>query len=417
MQQPQASTDPPILDDAAVPGGTLLGGAAMALLGAAVGAAGGDLRTATPRHASYQPGRSLTVRYDATVRWADGRVATEWLVAKAGASLPAGALVLADGRHDVAVWRFPYDPRLPGLAACLDPDRVRGLLANLGARVPSAVPRLCSYRPGRRAVVEVSAPGARLFLKVVRPEAAEALHRRHVHLAGHTPVPRSLGWSSELGLVALEAMGGRNLRVALEHEHAMPDGAALLDVLDGLPDVGDLAGFGPDWQSRRFAAQIAAVAPELAERVRELADELEYAQAEAKASEPVIPVHGDFHEAQLQVDGSRISGVLDLDTYGLGRRVDDLGTMIGHLSTLAIDSPRQRAIERYAERLLDGFDRTVDPVVLRWAVAAVVLGLATGPFRVQEPGWRSATARRVHLAERWLASSKPVAMTPLPVAI
>jgi hypothetical protein len=36
-------------------------------------------------------------------------------------------------------------------------------------------------------------------------------------------------------------------------------------------------------------------------------------------------------------------------------------------------------------------------------VAAAVLGLATGPFRVQQAGWRQHTQARLRLAEQWAA--------------
>lgn len=407
MARTRPRADLPTLDDPAVPSGALLGPDARSLLAAAVDAAGGELRSATPRQASYSPGRSLTVRFETTVRWGDGRLADESLVATAGGTLPEGALVLNDGHHDVAVWRLPHDPRLPGLAAALDPDRARQLLADLGAPVASATPRLRAYRPGRRAVVEISAPGARLFLKLVRPGAVDGLQRRHTLLAGHVPVPASLGWSPDLGLVALQAVAGRTVRAALDQRHGLPTAASLLEVLDRLPAPDGLAGNRAGWQSNRFAGLIAAVAPELADRVKRLADRLD--AAESEAAEPWVPVHGDLHEAQLLVDGGRITGLLDVDTFGLGHRVDDLATMIGHLATLAGASPRGATIERFASRLLDRFDRAADPVLLRQAVAAVVLGLATGPFRVLDADWRSQTARRVDLAERWWDSAARVA--------
>jgi hypothetical protein len=34
-------------------------------------------------------------------------------------------------------------------------------------------------------------------------------------------------------------------------------------------------------------------------------------------------------------------------------------------------------------------------------VAALLVGLATGPFRVQQAGWPTLTAARVALAEEW----------------
>ena len=165
---------------------------------------------------------------------------------------------------------------------------------------------------------------------------------------------------------------------------------------------------GPaDWRADEWARLLGSVAPELAERTRHLAEGL--APFELRASdEPIVPVHGDFYEAQLLVDGGAVTGLLDVDTFGPGRRLDDLATMIGHLAVLAQGSPRRQVIERYAARLLDGFDRQVDPALLRAAVAGIVLGLSTGSFRVLEPDWRRHTKRRVALAEQWLASAHRV---------
>ena len=113
------------------------------------------------------------------------------------------------------------------------------------------------------------------------------------------------------------------------------------------------------------------------------------------------PTHGDFHEGQLQVAGGRIVGLLDVDTLGPGRRVDDLACLVAHLSTV------QRMSRIQAERLqglLDAwvpvFDRAVDPAELRLRSAAVAVSLATGPFRAQDPDWQEATTRILDAAER-----------------
>ena len=44
------------------------------------------------------------------------------------------------------------------------------------------------------------------------------------------------------------------------------------------------------------------------------------------------------------------------------------------------------------------FDRRVDPVELRLRAAAVILSLATGPYRGQEPDWREQTLSMVRAA-------------------
>jgi hypothetical protein len=46
-----------------------------------------------------------------------------------------------------------------------------------------------------------------------------------------------------------------------------------------------------------------------------------------------------------------------------------------------------------------------DPAQVRLSAAAVIVGLATGPFRVQQPSWPEQTRRRIDLAEAWMESA------------
>ena len=74
-----------------------------------------------------------------------------------------------------------------------------------------------------------------------------------------------------------------------------------------------------------------------------------------------------------------------------------------------LDPARASVINQAGSRYLRVFERTVDPADLRYRVAAVVLSLATGPYRVQEPAWEQATRDRLDLAEQWLVSARAVA--------
>lgn len=391
------------LDDPALPAFPTLVAAPGALLAAALAPAGGEIRRVGPRQTTWRPGRSLTVRYDATVAWSTGNDTDEVLVATTG-RLPRNALVLEADGMEVAVWRVPHDPWLPGLAPACDPAALGGLLDGLGVGRGAVRHRLVSYRPGRRAVVRVDRGTATLFVKALRPGRAEALHHRHRALAAALPVPRSVGVDPDLGLVVLEALGGTLLRQRLlGAATGLPSAEALLHLLDRLPEPIDDAR-APGWRTAEWTDLLGRVRPDQARALATLADEL--AEAEARyGDEPPVAVHGDLHEAQLLVRGSEITGVLDIDTHALGHRTGDLATMIGHLSTLALATGR-RAIDSYVGRLIGGFDRRVDPVGLRYAVAAVVLGLATGPFRVLEPGWPANTDARVALARRWADAAR-----------
>lgn len=402
------AADLPILNDPVLPTADLLGDGLIDLLDAAYAAAGATVERVRPTQSTYHPQRSLTVLHEVTLRRADSTLTTERVGISVGRTAPEGATVLSDGEHDIVIWEVPNDPWLVGLAPAMRSEVVADLLASVDLPTDTVNTRLRAYRPGRRAVIEAYGPQARAFLKVVRPRSAEALHRRHEFLAEHLAVPHSYGWSAEHGIVVLQALPGRTLRQAMLSGLPLPGAAALTAVLDSLPEPTDELGANPspavNWRGHEFAALLGAVAPDLAERTAAIAAGLEPFEARA-AGEPTVAVHGDFYEAQLLVDRTHITGVIDVDTYGWGRRVDDYATMIGHLAVLAIGSPKRASIERYAARLLDGFDRSVDPALLRAAVAGVILGLATGSFRVLEANWHHHTVRRVALAEAWLDSA------------
>src|SRR5688572_23070137 len=205
------------LDDPALPALPVLLGRPADLLDAALAPAGGRVGRVEPRQATWRPGRSLTVRYDARVTWPDGAATDEMLVATTGRLHPS-ALVLEAGDVQVGVWRVPHDPWLPGLAAITDPARLGPLLDALDVAPGRAEHRIVSYRPGRRAVVRVRRAGVTLFVKVTRPDQAQPLHDRHVALAPAVPVPRSLGVDPARGLVVLQGLGGTLLR----HRLAVP---------------------------------------------------------------------------------------------------------------------------------------------------------------------------------------------------
>ena len=160
---------------------------------------------------------------------------------------------------------------------------------------------------------------------------------------------------------------------------------------------------GPHERASEHARLLEAVAPELAPRIRALVDRLDSVTAG-----PQSAVHGDFHSSQILVHGKTVVGLVDVDTAGVGERADDLAGLLGHLATLALGSRARRDIERYGVALINDFDRRTDPAGLRLRVAGVVLGLATGPFRVQLPRWPKDTERRVALAESWVASADAI---------
>lgn len=394
------------LDDTAARA-ALLGDVGRELVDAVIDDAGGKTTAVRTQHVSLQPGRSLVVRFGVDVRWGDGvDDTTESLVLAAGDVARQGALLVEGPFGTVAAWRHPDDPGLPGLRAAVDPSRVRSLLDDLGHPAGAVTLRERAYRPGRRAVIEAWTPSGRLFLKVVRPAAAAKLQGHHARLAPVMPVPPSHGWSESLGIVALGPLDGPTARESLRSGGPGVSGGTILALLDRLTAAPGEHHRRPSPTSdaAHHARSVAAVLPSESSRLDRLV-----ASLGDDAPQAEVAVHGDLHPAQLITDRGRLTGLLDLDTIAIGQRVDDLATYTGHLATIALTSRHRSTIEAHGADLLRAFDQAVDPVELRRRTAAVVVGLATGPYRVQERGWQAATRARIALAERWLASARRLA--------
>jgi hypothetical protein len=402
------ATTVPYLSDPELPALTdLLGAGAPEMLAAAVPAAFGEAATVAESRAvqvSWRPGRALTVRYHVAIDGGSGATRNESLVAHTGAILPEGALRLTSEDGDIALWRVADDPWLPGLRAALEPARVRELLASIDVEPGPVHLNLRAYRPGRRAVIEVVTGPHRFFIKVVRPRRVARLQHRHRELEPVLPVPQSHGWSNEAGMVILQAMEGVTLRDCLDDlDGAPPEPAALAKLLDRIPAIDDGA------QSRSLLHTpfahielLRRLAPGALTEIGQLRDAFEHAAAEETT--PFVPIHGDFHEAQLLVLNGGVSALLDIDTVTLGDRADDWAMLIAHLDLHAqsADAARAAHIEQYRDRVHELALSSGRESALRVRIAASVFGQATGPFRVQSPRWPDETRARVLRAAQWL---------------
>lgn len=372
-------------------------------LAAAVAASGGAVTSVAVRHVTWWPGSSVTVSWRAVV--AGGPLAGPGTYVGTTHRAPDGAVVVGDGEDAVTVWRVPHDPFLPALPTALRPEVAASVVSRLGVEITDARTRLGAYRPTRRAVVEVTGQGHShgVYLKLVKPHRLAALHRRHLDLVDVLPVPEPLGVDSELGLLVMRHRPGRRLRDALEDPSAtlphpdvvadlpttlpaLPGAATVPSAVQAAPRVADLLRRLLPMETDRIDRILAAIGPD------DVSDR--------------VPAHGDYHEAQLLVDDAgRISGVLDVDTLGAGRPGDDAGTMLGHLAVWHTISRQPERVASYAVALQERWESRLDGADVRRRAAARILGLAAGPFRVQQQGWPQATSRRLQLAERWALSA------------
>ena len=329
-------------------------------------------------------GESLTVSYECLTSDKHGNQQQRLLVARAGGKLPAASVVLSDGSSEVAVWEYPEDPYLPGLATVFD-DRLTPALIEMGIPHPAERVGVRSYLPGRRAVIEVSSGGRRIFIKAVRPHIVERLRRLQNSIAGHAPIPRTLGWFDEAGLIFFEAMAGETLGEQISRTGTGPDPDDLAALLDCLPTLEG----GPHRllkQAAGHARLLSILAPDQAEQLATILEALGDTPAE-----PPVPVHGDLHSGQILVEENKVQGLIDIDRAGMGSRADDLAGLLAHLES-------QQSSLDYREWARQKFTRLVNPTSLRLRTAAALLGFGPTPFISQQPDWPQEVRRRIELA-------------------
>jgi aminoglycoside phosphotransferase (APT) family kinase protein len=362
----------------------------------------------------YRPGSDLVARFRVEVSWHGGQPTKDTLVAattKAGP--PLGTVpVTADtpaGSISVGVWRWPFDPALPALADAVRESGLRRLLHDVGL-LSDSVPvniEVVAYRPIERAVLRIRNGEQTFYVKIVRPERASLMLYRYEHLRSHgLPVPTVIAADADQGWILLEELDGPTLRELIKSDapkwvepgrfRGMVQDLAACDPA-GLPAVRSRILDAPI-----HAAILATVLP--SERLRlEHFGALMTAALDASIQRPPKVIHGDLHEGQIVIGQGRIAGLLDIDDVGPGDPIDDVIVPVGHLRYRAsVSSRNANRITALADDLLMAFASDYSRADLAIGVSAVLIGVATSPFRQQQPDWPTSVARVLDLVERTL---------------
>jgi hypothetical protein len=305
------------------------------------------------------------------------------------------------------VWIYPKDPDLPGLERAAYPTEMAAVLNEYRVfPTPVGVDQIrldmIGYRPRRRAVLKctITVPPRVLYVKVLRERLFESVKQRHeLLIEAGVPAPVILAATSD-HLLVLDELPGRPLARAIFDDDPPTTAERLIRVLDAMPASVAALERRPPWAEavKHYARMVSQALPPLQPRLDWMAEQI--TQGLDDCPEGNEPTHGDFHEGQIHVRNGHVSGILDIDTVGPGRRADDLACLVAHLSTV------QRMNSRQAERVhhllrtwVPVFDERVDPTELRLRAAAVIISLATGPYRSQEPHWERETHQIVDAAE------------------
>ncbi|MET4051246.1 aminoglycoside phosphotransferase (APT) family kinase protein [Frigoribacterium sp. PvP054] len=260
----------------------------------------------------------------------------------------------------LAVWAYPADPMLPALAGATYPDRVVDSLAALGVVVGEPRLSVAAYRPGKRAVIRLDAAETTVFLKVVRPDRVGPIVALHeAFRAQGLPVPAVLASRAD-GLLVLERVPG------------VPAGQRVVELADDSRFVEQMVDLGTriarvevTGRAQSDAldhgawhrATLRAALPDRAPEIDGLYDEIDRRRA-SSASDALNVIHGDLHLEQLFVHPSepwRVTGLLDVDTAGLGHPARDAAALVAHLVVTGQwhrgngDEAEARACERLAD--------------------------------------------------------------------
>ena len=265
----------------------------------------------------------------------------------------------------VAVWLYPKDPALPALPTVVYPQAAAVILRKMGIEPSGLALELVAYRPGRRAVVRMATQRGNVFMKVMRPRQITELHERYQtwEQAG-VPVPPTLGWTDD-GLLGFAALPGVPSHTVIEK---LDD--AFLDAVEALTEhyaqVASETAARTSLAERRawYVRRIARMHPDLTARVDALDERIGHRLRRSTAGPPVT-VHSDLHLGQIFVDPENpetVTGILDIDTAGLGDPADDAGAMYAHMLVSAEFATVQgqttgAAFERLAESWRRRWDR------------------------------------------------------------
>jgi len=271
------------------------------------------------------------------------------------------------------VWLYPNDPALPALSAAVFSEAAAVLLKRLGLPHDDLEVNVTAYRPGKRAVVRMVTPTSTVFLKVVKPRVAESLCNRHASWqSAGVPVPRAIAWAPD-GLVALDILPGIEAievvpRLALDDSFVLAV-EALMQSIARVPSD-DKARTSLVRRLDWYAAALDAHAPSYQREVAQVRALISARFDRAFPAPELVTVHGDLHLAQVFVDPAaphRISGVLDIDTAGLGDPADDAAALWAHLivtseyRVLSGDLQFAESARMLASRFRSRWPRETDP--------------------------------------------------------
>ena len=366
-----------------------------------------------PGYLRYKPGMNCIARFQfirdgekhfayakAFGKDAAGKISKALEREDPGSVLGPGRVALRD--EGILFSVFPNDARLRSVGKLQDPSSRSNLLKRLFKSQPgweSASFSPLNYKPARRFVAKFQRPdGESATVKFYsRTEFSRVREfRKHLESTPGVRVPDWIGGSKSHHALAFSWLNGTTLR---ENQ-----GAGRTAAMTGAGSI--LARFHRGHQHRfkprsakkacrrtiALAAGLCMILPEITAQADQLARELSVWRAGLKR--PELPVHGDFYDKQVLVDGSKLA-LIDSDDAHLGDPLDDIACFVAHLERHAINGLVNHGdIGKDAGSLIEGY-REVNPGLeledLDRHVAFSLFQLVHHPFRDRADNWPDQT--------------------------
>jgi len=358
----------------------------------------------------YKPGVSCIARIETAGRFAYAKAhgdRTRSKLEKArqrSATLgPLGAgMAILDKEGVLFAW-MPCDAELKSLTRMYRPGEREDLLTRMfkgQAGWAESEFTVLNYKPERRCVGKLTRPdGTAATAKFFSKREFDAI-RHSLKVLVRPPgliVPDWIGGSKGMRAMAFAWLEGEpldRLLAAGEFDTAALAGQAISRLhaspqphLDGREERAPAVVL--DALSRQLGHLLPAHAEHAADLSRRISDWLSRRVAQK------VPVHGDFYDRQVVIDGCRV-GLIDSDSVGVGDRMGDLGCFLAHLERRVVDGvlgrgDMQRVRTAFLRGYADGpFD--VDESELDGQTAYQLFRLTHHPFRDRRPDWAGQTA-------------------------
>ncbi len=308
------------------------------------------------------------------------------------------AVKLEQGKP-LEVFRYPDDPRLPGLSEAALPETALGLLNRYVLAVPvkRANVEMIRYRPTNRAVLRNSVGRLTFYARVMRPDSAAPLLRAQEVIArSDFVVPRLAGYWADGGVAWFSAIPGENLRRHIRRGNT-PDPMPLLH---GLETIWSQPNQAEELKPFNLAGAYERAKRIFSHNVGDNSDALRSLDAATVSLDPfvrqwrpTVVAQNDFYDDQMLVLPDGRVALVDFEEAGPGDPMLDAGNFLAHLrwaSCFGSDRRKDASSAYYnifKQAALARFSWSATDLALREAVC--LFRTCTNVVRHPQQDWRT----------------------------